>query len=119
MGTSISVIIWQEERFRAWGYPGDLLAVPVGSVGIEDEPDAMDLVRPERDDLFLVLRIVKISPCLELAYTNRRSQLVLAAVHNELETYPDDLDPLPVLVFSTEVGPMPGVVVVHPGSYPI
>jgi hypothetical protein len=26
----------------------------------------MDLVRPERDDLFLVLWIVKISPCLEL-----------------------------------------------------
>jgi hypothetical protein len=44
---------------------------------------------------------------------------VLPAVHSELETYSDDLDPLPVLVFSTEVGPMPGVVVVHPGSYPI
>lgn len=79
----------------------------------------MDLVRPERDDLFLVLRVIAISPCLELAYTDRRSQLALAAVHSELETYPDDLDPLPVLVFSTEVRPMPGVVVVHPGSYPI
>jgi hypothetical protein len=79
----------------------------------------MDLVRPERDDLFLVLRIIAISPCLELAYTNRRSQLVIAAVYSELGAHPDDLDPLSVLVFSTEVGPMPGIVVVHPGSYPI
>lgn len=79
----------------------------------------MDLVRPERDDLFLVLRIVKISPCLELAYIHRRSQLVIAAIYSELGAHPDDLNPLPVLVFSTEVGPMPSIVVVHPGSYPV
>lgn len=79
----------------------------------------MDLVRPERDDLFLVLRIIAISPCLELARTHRKCQSVLAAVYSELGAHPDDLDSLSVLVFSTEVGPMPGVVVVHPGSYPI